>query len=230
MAELVSRAPPGPPWADPRKPDVPYVYRFDLKDPGNSYPRLRAAALTVMLTLDLVPLRLNAMMWNRRVSSKLFTERQDIWRRLHHLVPGSELVIYDPRKSKEDHLSTLVVHGPGSLTLALEQGLSRNNKEFCIAHELGHYILHTKNGKIPAVFPKKSIGPHDREAVIFAAVICLGEAETDAAYAAAGRSILGTAILLSRKFKHLRFAPPGPSGKRRKKRKKRVPKSNDWLP
>lgn len=230
MAELVSRAPPGPPWADPRRPDVPYVYRFDLKDPGNSYPRLRAAALTVMRTLELVPLRLNVRLRNRRISSKTFSERQDIWRRLHHLVPGSELVIYDPRKSKEDHLSTLVVHGPGSLTLALEQGLSRNNKEFCIAHELGHYILHTKNGKIPAVFPKKSIGPHDREAVIFAAVICLGEDVTDAAYSAAGRSIMGTAILLSRKFKNLRLVIPGPSGKRRRKRRKRVPKSNDWLP
>lgn len=65
--------------------------------------------------------------------------------------------------------ATIVVHGPNDFDIAMTQlGYSRRDR-FTLAHELGHYLLHSKQGAIPMLANRKGSNRVEWEANWFAA-------------------------------------------------------------
>lgn len=70
------------------------------------------------------------------------------------------------------------VHGERNFTIRLSPFSGGNRRRFTIAHELGHYILHTKLGKIaPVTIPRDGTGRLEWEANWFAAGFLMPAAE-----------------------------------------------------
>lgn len=145
--------------------------------------------------------------------------------RVETFLPGVNVRVFSPAKSPEAHLPTLVVHGRSRADIFREDFCSRKMEEFCIAHELGHYILHSKRGQVPCIFPRVSGGDHDREATVFAAYVCLGAEIVDQMWEDAGKSLLGAAKLASKAFRNCRYMPPGPTGAHAKRKRNKF-----WRP
>jgi hypothetical protein len=62
-----------------------------------------------------------------------------------------KIVYLDWQDWKAKGADTIEVRGPGDFTIYLSRIGGLLNNRFSIAHELGHYVLHSKLGKVPLV-------------------------------------------------------------------------------
>jgi hypothetical protein len=188
-----------------------------MKTPNTDWYRLKALALSVRDALYFIPYREWPKQWRKNPPNKAL-----IGKRIEAVFPGATVREYNRSKSPEDHLPTLVVHGKGDFDIFVEQHYVHKNQEFCIAHELGHYLLHTRRGHIRGVFPRVSSGAHDREATIFAGFICFGEEKMAQYYEKTKKSYVGMSKLVSSRFKDVRYLPPGPQKNVKRRNKFKV--------
>lgn len=76
---------------------------------------------------------------------------------------------------------TIYVHGPRDFDIVLPEGSPPTRERFTIAHELGHYALHSRMGETPIVAPRKPPGEVgvrvEWEANWFAAAFLMPEKE-----------------------------------------------------
>jgi len=208
---------PGPGWSDVRREDVEYIYRVNMPTPDSGPALIKRRALEFLSAIDFTPFRDWNVEWKH---GREIPERAILKDRIRHFMPNVRVTLYNRTKSPEDYIPTLVVHGLKDADIFVEDFFSRKKEEFCIAHEIGHYLLHTKMGKVHGIFPRLSSGAHDREATLFAGVVCLGIECVEEMLAATRNSVLGTAKLISDKFQDCRYLPPLQKQKK-KKRKKR---------
>lgn len=68
-----------------------------------------------------------------------------------------------------DEDATIVVHGPNDFDIALTMLGHTRRDRFTLAHELGHYLLHSKQGKLPMQASRKGSSRIEWEANWFAA-------------------------------------------------------------
>ncbi len=68
---------------------------------------------------------------------------------------------------------SIKVAGPGAFTIALSPLSGGNRARFTIAHELGHYFLHSRAGKIPLEVERDGDGRPEWEANWFAAAFLM---------------------------------------------------------
>ena len=73
----------------------------------------------------------------------------------------------------------IVIDSPGKFVISLHKLGGLFNNRFAIAHELGHYFLHSKMGQIPitATHSEKSVSPEEWEATVFAAALLMPRSE-----------------------------------------------------
>lgn len=215
---------PGLKWEDLRKPDVPYKYRYELPNPENPIRMIRDAALSLRAAISCFPL--SALPRGVVSSGKPIPDNYDLLARSEKML-GVRVHPYAVSKSPESHIPTVIVHRWKDVDVYYEDYLPRRKREFCVAHELGHLILHTGKGTTPAIFPRLSGGAHDREANVFAGYFCLPDDEMSDLETQMGGSLLAMASFLSRKFHNVRYIPPGPQssgqGNKRKGARSRLP-------
>ncbi|MBF0133647.1 MAG: ImmA/IrrE family metallo-endopeptidase [Magnetococcales bacterium] len=68
---------------------------------------------------------------------------------------------------------SIEVLGPNRFTITLANFTGPNRNRFTIAHELGHYVLHSQLGNQPLKAPRKGNSPAEREADWFAAAFLM---------------------------------------------------------
>ena len=91
--------------------------------------------------------------------------------------------------------------------------------EFVVAHEIGHYVLHSGGGRVPSVWPRVSSGVHDAEATVFAAWWVLGEEDMAKIKKDSEGSVTAAAYIISEYFRWARYVPA--TGIPRKVKKKK---------
>lgn len=87
---------------------------------------------------------------------------------------GGRIEYLGPGENSED--GSLIVEGPRSFVITLPQATSATRDRFTIAHELGHYILHSSFGEKPikaSRFGKPSMERIEWEANWFAAAFLM---------------------------------------------------------
>lgn len=88
---------------------------------------------------------------------------------------------------------SIFVHGKGDFTIILPNYTSPLRDRFTIAHELGHYFLHAKQGEVPLIAARKGSGRAEWEANWFAAALLMPEADFRKACEVHGDDIDGVA-------------------------------------
>lgn len=88
-------------------------------------------------------------------------------------VLGGRLHYGEPVDSPEG--GTIFVHGKDDFDIILPRWTSPRRDRFTIAHELGHYCLHSKFGEVPLVATRAGSGRSEWEANWFAAGFLLPE-------------------------------------------------------
>lgn len=76
-----------------------------------------------------------------------------------------------------DESGSIFVHGPGEFDIILPYYTSPRRDCFTVAHELGHYFLHSRQGEIPIVAFRKGSTRIEWEANWFAASLLMPEEE-----------------------------------------------------
>lgn len=73
----------------------------------------------------------------------------------------------------------IVVDAPSRFTIYLHKLGGLFSNRFAIAHELGHYFLHSKMGQTPitATHSEKTVSPEEWEATVFAAALLMPKTE-----------------------------------------------------
>ena len=89
---------------------------------------------------------------------------------------GGELQFRDLDSWAEES-GSIYVHGPNDFDIILPQYTSPLRDRFTIAHELGHYFLHSRQGKTPLIATRKGTGRVEWEANWFAAALLMPELE-----------------------------------------------------
>ncbi|HSI84357.1 MAG TPA: ImmA/IrrE family metallo-endopeptidase [Candidatus Methylacidiphilales bacterium] len=72
---------------------------------------------------------------------------------------------------------SITVDGPKQFTIYLSPLSSERRSRFTIAHELGHYVIHSRMGRIPVCVPRDGTGQVEAEANWFAAGFLMPEDE-----------------------------------------------------
>lgn len=67
------------------------------------------------------------------------------------------------------------VRGKGDFTISLSPFTSETRDNFTVAHELGHYVLHSEYGTHPCLIPRKGSSSLETEANHFAAGLLMPE-------------------------------------------------------
>lgn len=83
---------------------------------------------------------------------------------------GGEINI-DNSNSYED--GSIIVNSPGVFSINLSQFTGLLRDRFTIAHEIGHYVLHSKYGEIPLKAARYGQGQVETEANYFAAALLM---------------------------------------------------------
>ncbi len=79
---------------------------------------------------------------------------------------------------KKKGADTIEIKGPGKFVIYLCRVMGMFNNRFSIAHELGHYVLHSEFGKIPLVAKRSRLNERaEWEANWFAASLLMPEEE-----------------------------------------------------
>lgn len=85
-------------------------------------------------------------------------------------------IIYEDLGSWDNSQEFIDVYGPNDFEIKLPTFTSPKRDKFTIAHELAHYVLHSKFGEIPlSAFRKRTTSPAEFEANIFAAALLMPE-------------------------------------------------------
>lgn len=93
---------------------------------------------------------------------------------------------------------TIFVHGPDDFDIVLSSLASERRDRFTIAHELGHYLLHSKLGKHPLVATRSGTGRSEWEANWFAAGLLMpASIFIDAVKSGASVALLADRFLVS---------------------------------
>lgn len=80
---------------------------------------------------------------------------------------GGRIHYEDTLESPEG--GTIFIHGPQDFDILLPTWTSPQRDQFTLAHELGHYFLHSNLGKVPLVANRSGTGRSEWEANWFAA-------------------------------------------------------------
>lgn len=88
---------------------------------------------------------------------------------------GGEIKVQNPAESEEE--GSVVVEGEGDFTIFLSPYIGRLRNRFTIAHELGHYFLHSKMGEEPIRVIREGSGRGEWEADWFAIGLLMPEKE-----------------------------------------------------
>ncbi|MDB6154018.1 MAG: hypothetical protein JWL90_2471 [Chthoniobacteraceae bacterium] len=88
---------------------------------------------------------------------------------------GGQVTVGDIASARET--GSITVDGPKQFTISLSPYSGDRRSRFTIAHELGHYILHSKAGAIPLSVARDGSGPVEWEANWFAAGFLMPEQE-----------------------------------------------------
>ena len=193
-------------WHDPRRPGLEYKSRFDLSDsPRYSLEEIRGASRSLLTVSRYNPP--TAKSTSRYVEAGTANDPRG----------------YTPEKNIVDYLGgflgfrchryrlglngsggqnpiSLAVHGKRDFDILLEDSLRYTMVEFTVAHEIGHYVLHTNGGARSAIWPRLSRGRHDAEATIFAGCIVLPEYRMDEIFESAGGSVMEASYAISELF------------------------------
>lgn len=89
---------------------------------------------------------------------------------------GGEIFYEDPLSWREND-GTIYVHGPREFELFLSSLTTTRRDRFTIAHELGHYFLHSQQGKIPIIANRHGSNRVEWEANWFAAAFLMPKTE-----------------------------------------------------
>ena len=79
---------------------------------------------------------------------------------------------------------SVYIHGTMDFDLVLPNHTSPARDRFTIAHELGHYFLHSAQGRTPIVARRNGSGTAETEANYFAAALLMPEGEVKKVWAA----------------------------------------------
>lgn len=85
--------------------------------------------------------------YTNKISNQLcFEPNNDIEKIVEHFGGTVEYVDYETYKDTED--GSIEIHGENNFNIYVSQANSYAKNRFTIAHEIGHYILHSRLGKI----------------------------------------------------------------------------------
>jgi IrrE N-terminal-like domain len=90
---------------------------------------------------------------------------------------GAKIIYNQYWTDASQQLFSLCIHGPNQFEMVLSLAKSSSENQFSVAHELGHYFLHSNQGKLPLVASLKNHGRIDWEAACFAAALVMPEQE-----------------------------------------------------
>jgi predicted transcriptional regulator len=83
--------------------------------------------------------------------------------------------------SRPVHLWTVpgsvFIHGRNDFDIVTEALASEPRRRFTVAHELGHYFLHSAQGEVPLIANRLGSSPAERECNWFAAALLMPEEE-----------------------------------------------------
>ncbi|HIJ85109.1 MAG: protein of unknown function DUF955 [Magnetococcales bacterium] len=95
---------------------------------------------------------------------------------LRHIVEqklGGKLRYADANEWLDTASGSITVEAPNKFTIILANFTGPLRNRFTIAHELGHYVLHSRLGEIPLTAPRKDRSPAESEADWFAAAFLM---------------------------------------------------------
>lgn len=107
---------------------------------------------------------------------KFDTENSDpLWDFVANL--GGEISYDDPDDIKRNEDGSIIVDGPSRFKIYLSHYTGILRDRFTVAHELGHYFLHSEQGDIPLKATRKGTGIHEWEANWFGASLLMPKGE-----------------------------------------------------
>ncbi|TGM97308.1 ImmA/IrrE family metallo-endopeptidase [Leptospira dzoumogneensis] len=107
-----------------------------------------------------------------RIASKLkFKPETDLEDLINSL--GGELHYLDPEKLEATEDGSILVHGEGDFEIFLSNYTGILRDRFTIAHELGHYFLHSRQGEIAIQVERNGSDRLEWEANWFAAAFLM---------------------------------------------------------
>lgn len=86
---------------------------------------------------------------------------------------GGSVNYEDPDDIVRHEDGSIVVHEPCHFDIYLSRFTGLLRDRFTVAHELGHYFLHSAQGETPLKATRKGTGPHEWEANWFAASLLM---------------------------------------------------------
>ena len=86
---------------------------------------------------------------------------------------GGKICYQDPLDWLETDSGSIEVVAERDFTIFVSNFTSRERDRFTIAHELGHYVLHSKLGKVPIRVPRSGSNRLEWEANWFAAAFLM---------------------------------------------------------
>jgi hypothetical protein len=95
---------------------------------------------------------------------------------------GGTIKFQDPMDWLETESGSIQVRGPKDFTIFVSNFTSVTRDRFTIAHELGHFVLHSQGGKTPIKLPRSGSNRLEWEANWFAAGLLMPAARFKAAY------------------------------------------------
>lgn len=214
------------PWTDQRKEGVPYKYRYDLIAPGYGWAEIETRAKDIIRTTRYVPHHM------REGAKPLLYGKSDPNR---HIDLSKNIVDYlggflgfSWKRYKLGYQGiggpnpfSLIIHGPRDFTVMIEDAWRPLMVEFVVAHEIGHYVMHTNGGRVPSAWPRISSGTHDAEATVFAAWWVLPDDQMEKIKKLSEGSITQAAYLVSEMFRWSRYIPATGIPRKNKVRKRK---------
>ncbi len=86
---------------------------------------------------------------------------------------GGRVFTVDEDEWDREVSGSIIVHGPGDFDVAISRFTSPLRDRFTLAHELGHYFLHSLQGKQPIIAQRYGSGRREWEANWFAAALLM---------------------------------------------------------
>jgi hypothetical protein len=223
------------PWVDARRQDIPYKYRFDIEPSKDNWLSIKDKAATLQATVrytseckreDRAPLTADTVNTSRKGAPK-----RNIVDYLGGFL-GFRVTRFRPGLGRTGGPNpfTTVIHGCRDWDITVEDTLRMPMVEFMVAHEMGHYILHTSGGRVPSCWPRQSSSLHDAEATVFGGWWALPDSQMESIGKLVGYSVRDAAYLISEIFHWCRYIPDiGIPVKAKKPRKQRKSKSKSIL-
>lgn len=200
-------------WHDARRPDVSYQSRFDLTSSSSlSLGHIRKAASDLLSVTRYVPTTTKATSRYIDVGTANDPRKKPPGKNISDYLGG--FLGFRCHRYRlglngvggQNPLS-LVIHGRRDFDILIEDCLRYAMVEFTVAHEIGHYVLHSCGGTKPMIWPRLSRGRHDAEATVFAGCIVLPDYRVDEILEGSGGSVLEASYAISELFMWWRMSP-----------------------